>query len=620
MSSEVKPQVSEESVSPATIHLKGIPASPGIEVGRVALFHPDQAPELPSSISSAQVNSEARALERALAVAEREIIELQKKLTDSLDEAHTAIFDSHLLFVRDPALRQEAERRIRAKHESARTAVTTVIGNLADQFLQMEDEYISSRATDLTDIANRICKSLSMGKKVEARPKTHRGDVILFAHDLTPTDTAGMDHAHVKAFATEIGGPTSHTAILAKALEIAAVVGLGSAIPHLSSGATVIIDGYTGEVTIHPTKEEISDARRRRKRALSRTRDFRKLKALPGETIDKYRVQLCANIEFPSEIDHVIENGADGIGLFRTEFLYLKERRLPSEDEQYQVYREVLERISPGDVIFRTLDVGGDKFLSEVQSRDELNPFLGLRAIRFCLEHPRIFRTQLRALLRASIHGQAKIMFPMVSSVSEVIEAKELLEEAKDELTASGLKYDPDVEIGIMVEIPSAALTADRMAEEVDFFSIGTNDLIQYTLAADRSNEKVASLYNSYHPAVLRLVRMVVDAAHRAGIPVSVCGEMASNPKTAILLVGMGVDELSMGPVSIPEIKYLLRHVRYSEIHKLAGQVLGMNSSHRIREFIDGLHEEFGKRRVRVPRAPAEAASKPDTTGGGAKR
>lgn len=616
MSSEQKKLEVPESVTPAAIHLKGVPASPGIEVGRVALFHQTQIPELASKISPAQVNSEVRALERALAVAEVEIIELQKRLTDSLDEAHAAIFDSHLLFFRDPALRQEAERRIRAKHESAATAVTAVIRTLADQFLQIEDEYISSRATDLTDIGNRICKNLSMGVKAESKPKTHRGDVILFAHDLTPTDTAAMDHAHVKAFATEIGGPTSHTAILAKALEIPAVVGLGSAIPHLSPGATVIIDGYTGDVTINPTKDEIADARRRRKRSLSRVRDFRKLKSLPAETIDRYRVQLCANIEFPSEIDHVIENGADGVGLFRTEFLYLKERRLPSEDEQYQIYREVLERICPGEVIFRTLDVGGDKFLSEVQSREELNPFLGLRAIRFCLEHPRIFRTQLRALLRASIHGRAKIMFPMVSSVSEVIEARELLEEAKDELTASGLRYDPEIEIGIMVEIPSAALTADRMAEEVDFFSIGTNDLIQYTLAADRSNEKVARLYNPYHPAILRLIRMVIDAAHRAGITVGVCGEMAANPKTAMLLIGMGVDELSMGAVSIPEIKYLLRHVRFGEIHKLAGQVLGMNSSDDIQEFVDRLHLDFNKRRVRVSRATKAA----DGASGGAGR
>lgn len=581
------------------IHLKAIGASPGIQTGRAAIHYSSQAPLVPRRIAPASVNSELRALEKALEAAEEEIVELQKLLHDRLDEAHAAIFDSHLLFVRDPALREQAERRIRAKHESAHFAVMAVIQDLADQFGSMEDAYISSRATDVLDVGKRICNHLGSTSAASAEPVQYPHDVILFAHDLTPSDTALLDHRHVKAFATDIGGPTSHTAILAKALEIPAVVGLGSVMRLVTPGARVLIDGYEGTVTIHPTEEDLKKARNRKRRYLTRERDFKRLKSLPAETIDGYRVELSANIEFPSEVPHVLGSGANGIGLFRTEFLYLQKRGLPTEQEQFEVYRDVIQSVAPGPVIFRTLDIGGDKLLRDVSSHSELNPFLGLRAIRFCLARPDIFRVQLRALLRASAFGKAKVMFPMVTSVTEVTAAKKLLKEAQRELKAEGHAFDSEMEVGIMIEIPSAALTADRLAEEVDFFSIGTNDLIQYTLAADRSNEKVASIYEPYHPAVLRLIRMAVDAAHRAGIWVGVCGEMASNPRTALLLLGLGIDELSMGAVSIPEIKYLMRHVRLSEARKVAGRTLNLKTSEEIRALIEAVHDEFRRRRVK---------------------
>jgi phosphoenolpyruvate-protein phosphotransferase (PTS system enzyme I) len=580
------------------IRLKAIAASPGIQVGRAAIHYHTPAPLAPRKIGPGAVSGELRRLGKALDLAEEEILELQARLREKLDEAHAAIFESHLLFVRDPALREQVERRIRAKHESAHFAVMAVIRELADQFGAMGDAYISSRAADVLDVGRRICKHLGSTSGAAATI-SFPSDVILFAHDLSPSDTALLDHRRVKAFATDIGGPTSHTAILAKALEIPAVVGLGNVMRSVSPGDRVLVDGYEGVVVINPTDEEVKQARGRRRRYLTRERDFRRLKALPAETIDGYRVELSANIEFPNEVDHVLGSGANGIGLFRTEFLYLRERRLPTEDEQFSVYREVLRSVAPGPVIFRTLDVGGDKFLQEISSRTELNPFLGLRAIRFCLQRPDIFKTQLRALLRASVTGKAKIMFPMVSSVDEIISAKKLLREAQGELREEGRPFDEDVEVGIMVEIPSAALTADRLAEEVDFFSIGTNDLIQYTLAADRSNEKVAHIYEPYHPAVLRLIRMVIDAAHRAGIWVGVCGEMASNPATALLLLGMGIDELSMGAVSIPEIKYLLRHVRLSEARKLAGRTVNMRSADEIRLLVETVHAELRRRRIR---------------------
>jgi phosphoenolpyruvate-protein phosphotransferase (PTS system enzyme I) len=595
------------SPTKSPIRLQAIAASPGIQVGRAALHYHSDAPLAPRKISPGGVGGELRRLGKALDLAEEEILKLQARLLEKLDEAHAAIFESHLLFVRDPALREQVERRIRAKHESAHFAVMAVIRELADQFGAMGDAYISSRAADVLDVGRRICKHLGNTSGASGTISFPH-DVILFAHDLSPSDTALLDHQRVKAFATDIGGPTSHTAILAKALEIPAVVGLGNVMRSVSAGDRVLVDGYEGVVVINPTDEEVKRARGRRRRHLLRERDFRRLKALPAETIDGYRVELSANIEFPNEVDHVLGSGANGIGLFRTEFLYLRERRLPTEDEQFSVYREVLRSVAPGPVIFRTLDVGGDKFLQEISSRTELNPFLGLRAIRFCLQRPDIFRTQLRALLRASVTGKAKIMFPMVSSVDEVIAAKKLLQEAQAELREEGRPFDEDIEVGIMIEIPSAALTAERLAEEVDFFSIGTNDLIQYTLAADRSNEKVAHIYEPYHPAVLKLIRMVIDAAHRAGIWVGVCGEMASNPATALLLLGLGIDELSMGAVSIPEIKYLLRHVRLSEARKVAGRTVNMRSAAEIRLLVETVHAELRRRRIRRDEPAGELA------------
>lgn len=597
----------------SSVRLKGIAASPGIRIGRAVMHNVSLPPAAARTIPASQIERQVALLENALRTAEKEIVELRDKLRNELDEAHAAIFDPHVLFVQDSALRDQAVARIRERRESAQFALMAVIEELARQFSQMGDAYISSRSTDLYDIGNRICKHLTSGRKSSSdRPQPYSTDVIVFAHDLSPSDTAQMNTRRVRAFATEIGGPTSHTAILAKGLEIPAVVGLGSVMKHLAPESQAIVDGYEGVVILNPTEKEIRQARNRRRRHLIRERDYRKLASLPAETIDGYRVEISANIEFPDEIPHVLEHGAQGVGLFRTEFLYLRKVGLPSEEEQFQVYRDVVQSVDSGPVIFRTLDVGGDKFFSDVSSRKELNPFLGLRAIRFCLRHPHIFAAQLRALLRASAFGRAKIMFPMVSSLGELREAKRLLEEAKTELSDSGTQFDRKIEVGIMVELPSAALVARSLAEEVDFFSIGTNDLIQYTLAVDRSNEKVAEWYDPFHPAILRLIREVVDAAHRAGIWVGVCGEMAAHPVTALLLVGMGIDELSMGALDVPKVKYFIRNVRLAEARRMAQLVRGLNSSEEIRMMVEQFYEQFRKRRLKEPAtsdpAPAEPA------------
>ncbi|MBI1784327.1 phosphoenolpyruvate--protein phosphotransferase, partial [Candidatus Sumerlaeota bacterium] len=457
------------------------------------------------------------------------------------------------------------------------------------------------------DVGNRICKHLAKSYTIspaKEKETSHTSDMIIFAHDLSPSDTAQMDHRIVKAFAMEIGGPTSHTAILAKGLEIPAVVGLGPVLEHVGPETTAIVDGYEGTVIVHPTAEEIRRARDRRRRHLAQERTLNKLATLPAETLDGYRVELSANLELPDEIPHAVAHGADGVGLFRTEFLYFNEAGLPEEDRQFDLYKNVLKKFSPRSVIFRTLDIGGDKFLADfpgVAAGEEANPFLGLRAIRFCLRHPGIFRTQLRAILRASAFGRARIMFPMVSSAEEVRAAKKILEGVKKELADEGKTFDAGLEVGIMVEIPSAALIADQLAIEADFFSIGTNDLIQYTLAVDRANERVASLYDPYHPAVLRLIRRIIDAAHRAGIWVGVCGEMASNPRTALLLVGMGIDELSMGALSIPEIKHLLRNTRLSEARRVASEIYALGSSEEIRTRVEEAYQSLRKVRGRGP-------------------
>lgn len=581
-----------------SIHLHGVPASPGIYIGAAVAHAAILPPEAPRTVPAGQIETQIRLLDRALRSAEREIAELRDRLRDSLDEAHAAIFDPHLLFVQDATLRERVVDRMRQRGESAAYAVMAVVQELAGQFAQIGDAYISSRGTDVYDVGNRICKHLAPSRRDARRAPMYSRDAIVLAHDLSPSDTAQMDRRHVKAFATEIGGPTSHTAILAKALEIPAVVGLGSLMRHLRPGMTAIVDGHEGTVVLNPTPTEVNQARNRRRRHLQRERDFRKLRALPAETIDGYQVELSANLEFMSELPHVLEHGARGIGLFRTEFLYLEKAGLPTEEEQFEVYRQVAETVAPEAVIFRTLDVGGDKFPGDVGSREELNPFLGLRAIRFCLSKPEIFRTQLRALLRASAFGRVRIMFPMISSIGELVRAKKELQIAKRELAAQEIAFDREIEIGVMIEIPSAALAASRLAREVDFFSIGTNDLLQYTLAVDRSNEKVADLYDPYHPAILELLRVAIDAAHRAGIWVGVCGEMASNPRTALLLVGLGVDELSMSPAAAPETKFLIRQIKLSEAQKLANRVYGLESSEEIRQAVESSYQELCKRRI----------------------
>ncbi len=583
-----------------TFAWRGIAVSPGIQIAKLYIHDPAQTTIPSHFIRRAEIEPEKRRLVEAIELARHNLVELREKVRQTLDEAHASIFDPQLMLLEDPLLIERTHLRIDSQQNAA-MAFMSVIQQFADEFASVStDSYIADRKVDILDVGRRVGHLLSRGLPA-LRPLQFEDDVIVLTMDLSPSDTAQMDHRHVKGFATELGGPTSHSAILAKALEIPAIVGLGHVMQLAAQGQQAIIDGYEGLLTINPSPRELARVRRSRGRHLERERELQKLRNLPAETLDGYRIELGANIELPIEIPHVAAHGAEGIGLFRTEFQYLERNGLPTEEDLLAVYRRVVEAIAPAPVIFRTIDLGGDKFIYDLQPQREMNPFMGLRAIRMCLAHPAVFRTQLRALLRASAHGNARIMFPMISSVREVLEAKAILEDVRRELRAEGKPFDEKIPVGIMIEIPSAALCADALAREVDFFSIGTNDLIQYTLAVDRGNEQVASLYDPFHPAILRLIRMTIEAAQREGIWVGLCGEMATSKLSVTLLVGMGINELSMGPLAIPEIKRHIRELRLSDARRITEEVYALRSMTDIGDYVRQAERALQRPRRKTP-------------------
>ena len=584
---------------------QGIPVSPGIQIGRIYKHDPVQAVLSRRLVNRNEIKSEKAALKLAIERAGANLTELRAKVRATLDEAHASIFDPQIMILQDPVLIEKTLERIDKDRENAAMAFMTVIRQFADQFKQLGDVYLASRKSDVLDVGNRVVQLIaSQSAKPESSLLQFKSDIILLAPDLSPSDTATMDHVHVKGFATELGGPTSHTAILARALEMPAIVGIGAFMQQTPSDAEVIIDGYEGTLTINPTPREIARAKARHRRHLVHERDLAKLKNLPAETIDGYAVELAANVELPIEIPHVKAHGAASIGLFRTEFQYMERSDLPREEDLFTVYKQVLIDMAPAPVIFRTMDLGGDKFTSALGIDHESNPFLGLRAIRLCLAYPQVFRTQLRAILRASAFGNAKIMYPLISNIRELRKANELLDQVRDELRLAKIAFDPEMQVGIMIEIPSAAICADQLAKEVDFFSIGTNELIQYTLAVDRGNEQVASLYDPFHPAILRLIRTTIEAAQREGIWVGLCGEMSSNPLCALMLIGLGINELSMGSLAIPEIKRLIRGIRLADARKIVEDIYGFRSSTEIHDYVRQAYRMIQRKR----RAPEEQA------------
>jgi phosphotransferase system enzyme I (PtsI) len=542
-------------------------------------------------VSEEELPGELDRLERALIQTRRQIIDVQKKVNDALGAKDASIFDAHLLVLEDQTLLDEVARVLQAKKINVEQAFEQVAEKYAAALGALDDDYLKERASDLRDVASRVLNNL-MGRQDTALRHLKEPCVII-SQDLSPSTTAQLDKAKVLGFATDIGGKTSHTAIMARSLQIPAIVGLQNVSPQLETGDYVLLDGYNGLLIVNPTDQTLFEYGRLVRTQVNLQEKLREVIGMPAVTLDGTRITLSANIGARSDIDAVKTAGAEGVGLFRTEYLFINRDTLPTEEDQFQEFKEVAERLKPDPVVLRTLDLGGDKFATHLQVPMEMNPFLGWRAIRFCLQEKDIFRTHLRAILRASAFGNIKLMYPMISCLGELEAANALVAQYQQELKSEGIAYDPNMEIGLMIEIPSAALIADTLAKRAKFFSIGSNDLIQYCMAVDRLNEKIAHLYEPTHPALLRLVKMTVDAAHRRSIWSGVCGEIASDLTMVPLLLGMGVDELSVAPPYVAQVKYLIRRIKDAEAKELADFALQCESPGDIRAkaqaFVQGI-------------------------------
>ncbi len=568
--------------------LQGVAVSPGVAIGPALVLDPRGLRLPPRAIEPETVPAELVRLDAALNAARVEAETAEADAQRRLGPEYAAILAAHARMIDDPTLRKEARRLIETDRVAAEHAVCDVLDGLASRLERLADAHLSARAADVRDVQHRILDGLAGGScgLAEALPEAHGDPCVILAHDLSPSQTAGLDSRCVVGFATEAGGRSSHTAIVAAGLEIPAVVGLGPLPPEARRCRSVLVDGDEGLVVLDPDAATLRRYRRSTAARAARFAELANLANLPAETLDGTQVELQGNIEFPGEVSACVERGARGIGLYRTEFLYLGHDRPPTEDEQYAAYSTVVKAMGDRPVTIRTLDLGADKVPSPTMFAPgavEPNPFLGLRSLRLSLREPDLFRTQLRAILRASALGDVRVMFPLVSTLGEFRRARTILFEVASDLRSQGIAVRDHIQVGAMIEVPAAALMADVLAREVDFFSIGTNDLVQYTLAVDRTNENVADLYNASDPSVLRLIRLVVEAARPRGLPVNICGTMGGEPLFAPLLIGLGLRQLSMPPHQIPEVKRIVRALRRGETEVLAAEALGLDSAEEVK-------------------------------------
>ncbi|HHQ0189210.1 TPA: phosphoenolpyruvate--protein phosphotransferase [Listeria monocytogenes] len=563
--------------------LKGIAASDGIAIAKAYLLvEPDLSYE---KTEVTDVESEVKRFESALEVSRTELSMIREKAAKDLGEDKAQIFDAHLLVLNDPELTGPIEESIKNSKTNAETALQETTDMFIGMFESMDNEYMRERAADIKDVRKRVLSHL-LGVTIP-NPALIDEEVVVVAADLTPSDTAQLNRNFVKGFVTDIGGRTSHSAIMARSLEIPAVVGTKEVTASVAKNDIVIIDGLEGNVIIHPTEEQIAHYEKIKSDFALQQAEWDKLKNEKTVSKDGVHVELGANIGTPNDLEGVISNGGEAVGLYRTEFLYMGRDNFPTEEEQFEAYKAVVSGMDGKSVIVRTLDIGGDKTLPYLELPEEMNPFLGFRAIRLCFANEELFRTQLRALLRASVYGNLKIMFPMIATVNEFRQARDILLDEKAKLKAAGTEVSDSIELGIMIEIPAAAVLADQFAKEVDFFSIGTNDLIQYTMAADRMNERVSYLYQPYNPSILRLVKMVIDASHKEGKWTGMCGEMAGDQTAVPLLLGLGLDEFSMSASSILKSRSLIKRLDQSEMVKLAEEALNKSTAEEVVELVE---------------------------------
>jgi len=562
----------------------GISASPGIVISKAFLYKEETFSIPRYEIGEEDIEHEILRYKKAIHVAAEELNELKKKITREHSQDEARFLDSHILMLYDPMFTDQVYEKLRNARTNIEWVVQNVVEDLIDKLNASSDTYLRERSMDIDDVSKRVINHLMLRERISLADLA--AEVILVTPDLLPSDTLLMNKRMVKGIVMDAGGRTSHTAILARSFGIPAVLGLRDITREVQTSDTLIIDGLHGRVILDPDEETQSKYLRMQKDYQKRESELINLNTLPSETQDGKQVLLKANIEIPEELDSVHAYNAAGIGLFRSEFLVMQPGQETDEERQFSVYRKVLEGMDGRPVTIRTLDVGGDKLIREIAQKEEKNPLLGWRAIRFCLERQDIFKVQLRALLRASSYGNLRIMFPMISGIEEMEKALSVLEEVKEELRGKGLAFADDIPVGCMIEVPSAALTSDILAKKADFFSIGTNDLIQYTIAVDRGNEKITDMYEPFHPAVLRLIRMVVENGHKAGIPVSMCGEMAGDPLATVILLGLGLDELSMSAFGVPEIKRIIRSATILEAEEFLGTLMDMRSFRDIDRYV----------------------------------